>query len=64
LLGLKKKLIYNREQIFVLSEFTPATVDAISRQFEISKSQMFMACPGVNLPFSFGDFGGVRIIML
>ncbi|GAA5814005.1 hypothetical protein MFLAVUS_007495 [Mucor flavus] len=50
--------------IFVLEEFTPATVDAVSRQLDITKAQMFMACPGTNFEYSFGDFGGVRIIML
>lgn len=48
----------------MLGEFTPATVDTVSRQLEISKAQMFMACPGVNFKHSFGDFSGVRIIML
>lgn len=48
----------------MLGEFTPATVDAVSRQLEVTKSQMFMSCPGVNFNHSFGDFGGVRIIML
>lgn len=49
--------------IFVLGEYSPATVDAVSRQLEISKAQMFMACPGDNFKHAFGDFGGVRIIM-
>lgn len=48
----------------MLEEFTPATVDAVSRQLDITKAQMFMACPGTNFRYSFGDFGGVRIIML
>ncbi|KAI8088022.1 amino acid permease-domain-containing protein [Gilbertella persicaria] len=50
--------------IFIQGEFTPATVDAISRQISIPKAQMFMACPGKNLNYSFGDFGGARIIMM
>ncbi|KAI8368451.1 amino acid permease-domain-containing protein [Choanephora cucurbitarum] len=50
--------------IFLQGEFTPATVDAISRQIDIPKAKMFMACPGKNLNCSFGDFGGVRIIMM
>ncbi|KAG2196742.1 hypothetical protein INT47_009633, partial [Mucor saturninus] len=59
--------IYPKIQIdlvFVMGEFTPATVDAVSRQLEIAKAQMFMACPGPNFEYSFGEFGGVRIIML
>ncbi|KAI8981783.1 amino acid permease-domain-containing protein [Mycotypha africana] len=50
--------------IFIQGKFNPATVDAISRQLNISKPQMFMACPGENFNHSFGEFDGVRIIML
>ncbi|KAI7908274.1 amino acid permease-domain-containing protein [Cokeromyces recurvatus] len=50
--------------IFIQGEFSPETVDSISRQLNISKSQMFMACPGKDFKHSFGDFGGLRIIML
>ncbi|PHZ08872.1 uncharacterized protein RHIMIDRAFT_241093 [Rhizopus microsporus ATCC 52813] len=50
--------------VFIQGKFNPATVDAISRQLDIPKAQMFMACPGPNLKYSFGEFGGMRIIML
>ncbi|KAG1139457.1 hypothetical protein G6F37_007277 [Rhizopus arrhizus] len=50
--------------IFIQGLFNPCTVDAISRQLNIPKSQMFMACPSEKFEYSFGDFGGVRIIML
>ncbi|CEP18733.1 hypothetical protein [Parasitella parasitica] len=58
--------IYPKIQIdlmFIQSDFNPATVDAISRQLNISKAQMFMACPGKDFNYSLGDFGGLRIIM-
>ncbi|OAD04682.1 hypothetical protein MUCCIDRAFT_139963, partial [Mucor lusitanicus CBS 277.49] len=58
--------IYPKIQIdlmFIQGEFDPATVDAISRQLDISKAQMFMACPGKEFRYSLGDFGGLRIIM-
>jgi hypothetical protein len=51
-------------QYFIQGEFTPATVDSISRQLGIPKAQMFIACPGKDFIYSLGDFGGVRIIML
>lgn len=59
--------VYPKIQVdlmFVKGEFNPATVDTISRQLDIPKAMMFMSCPGDALGHSFGDFGGVRIIML
>ncbi|KAL0094978.1 amino acid permease-domain-containing protein [Phycomyces blakesleeanus] len=59
--------IYPKIQIdlvFVQGTFDPATVDAISRQLDIPKSFMFISCPGKEFEFNFGDFEGVRIIML
>ncbi|CAO3682867.1 unnamed protein product [Rhizopus stolonifer] len=50
--------------VFIQGEFNPSTVDAVSRQLSISKAQMFMTCPSDKLTYSFGDLGGVRIIML
>ncbi|KAG1470181.1 hypothetical protein G6F56_002830 [Rhizopus delemar] len=50
--------------VFIQGEFNPSTVDAVSRQLSVSKAQMFMTCPSDKLTYSFGDLGGVRIIML
>lgn len=49
--------------MFIQGDFNPATVDAISRQLDIAKAQMFMTCPGKEFNYSLGDFGGLRIIM-
>ncbi|KAF7722268.1 hypothetical protein EC973_003488 [Apophysomyces ossiformis] len=59
--------IYPKIQIdlmFIQGTFDPATVDTISRQLDIPKSFMFMTCPGKDFSHRFGDFNGVRIIML
>ncbi|KAI7862731.1 amino acid permease-domain-containing protein [Spinellus fusiger] len=50
--------------IFIQGKFDPATVDAISRQLDIPKSFMFIACPSIHFEHGFGAFEGVRIIML
>ncbi|KAG2199866.1 hypothetical protein INT46_003723 [Mucor plumbeus] len=58
--------IYPKIQIdlmFIQGDFSPATIDAISRQLDIAKAQMFMTCPGKDFNYSLGDFGGLRIIM-
>src|SRR5262249_42106297 len=48
----------------VEAEFSPRAVAALSRRLGIPVSLMFLACPGPDFPYSIGDFGGVRIIML
>ncbi|KAI9279789.1 amino acid permease-domain-containing protein [Sporodiniella umbellata] len=50
--------------VFIQGEFNPFTVDAISKQLDIAKAQMFMTCPSDKMKYSFGELGGVRIIML
>ncbi|KAG0165359.1 hypothetical protein DFQ30_008560 [Apophysomyces sp. BC1015] len=55
---------FEPSQMFIQGKFDPATVDAVSHQLDIPKSFMFMTCPGKDFPYRFGDFEGVRIIML
>ncbi|CAG8497632.1 9072_t:CDS:10 [Cetraspora pellucida] len=50
--------------IFIQGVFNPKTVDCISKHFQISKSLMFIACPGRDFLYKIGEFGGVRTIML
>jgi amino acid transporter len=43
-------------------QFSPETVDALSRELDIPKNMMFMGSLTHTLPFSVQDLGGVRII--
>jgi amino acid transporter len=43
-------------------EFTPANVDALSKELDVPKNLMFMGALTHTLPFSLQDLGGVRII--
>jgi amino acid transporter len=43
-------------------EFSPASVDALSKELEVPKNLMFMGALTHTLPFSLQDLGGVRII--
>ena len=43
-------------------EFSPANVDALSKELEVPKNLMFMGALTHTLPFSLQDLGGVRII--
>eukprot|EP00743_Colponemidia_sp_Colp-15_P003881 GILK01004188.1.p1 GENE.GILK01004188.1~~GILK01004188.1.p1 ORF type:complete len:685 (+),score=76.45 GILK01004188.1:80-2056(+) len=57
--------IYPRLKLDLLlinSKFTPDLVRALSKQYNLSPSFMFIQCPGENFPYHIGDFGGLRII--
>ena len=43
-------------------EFTPASVEALSKELDVPKNLMFMGALTHTLPFSLQDLGGVRII--
>ncbi|KAI8070678.1 amino acid permease-domain-containing protein [Gongronella butleri] len=50
--------------VFIQGKFDPPTIDRISRQLNIEKTFMFISTPGPKFPYTIGDLGGVRIIML
>eukprot|EP01133_Synstelium_polycarpum_P003646 gene3646-4186_t len=48
--------------ITVRAEFNPSVVEKISNLLSVPKNFMFLSCPKDHLPYSFGDFGGVRMV--
>ena len=51
------------ELVLRKGDFSPDTVDQISREYGVAKNYMFIGAPGAKFPFGMEAFGGVRIII-
>jgi len=51
------------ELILRKGEFTPETVDQLSKEYKVAKNYMFIGAPGQKFPHNIEEFGGVRIII-
>jgi len=49
--------------IAVKGRFTPETIEAISRRFQIPKNYMFIGTPGDHFPHRIEELGGVRLVL-
>ncbi len=49
--------------VAVKGRFTPETIEAISRRFQIPKNYMFIGTPGDHFPHRIEELGGVRLVL-
>lgn len=51
------------ELVTIQGEFSPDTIDSLSKKWKIPKNLMFIATPNGKLDYDLGNLGGVRLIV-